>query len=118
MVGEKTMSGPWENPIVETRWFLVFQDGYPVTDGHLLFVPREADWKHITECWKAAYRWGYDWVERGYCDAFNLGQNVGEAAGQTVEWPHIHLIPRRAGDTENPRGGVRGVIPGRADYGR
>jgi len=47
---------------------------------------------------------------------FNVGANCGESAGQTVWHAHIHLIPRRDGDTSNPRGGVRGVIPGRMGY--
>ena len=47
------------------------------------------------------YRW----------DAFNVGINNGVAAGQSVMWPHVHMIPRRKGDTLNPKGGVRGVIP-------
>ena len=47
---------------------------------------------------------------------FNVGFNSGEDAGQTVMHCHIHLIPRRHGDMENPRGGVRGVIPERRDY--
>lgn len=47
---------------------------------------------------------------------FNIGMNCGEDAGQTVHHAHIHLIPRRHGDVEEPRGGVRGVIPGRANY--
>jgi hypothetical protein len=47
---------------------------------------------------------------------FNVGANSGESAGQTVGYAHLHLIPRRQGDVEDPRGGVRGVIPGKADY--
>lgn len=47
---------------------------------------------------------------------FNIGVNSGEAAGQTVMHCHVHLTPRRKGDTEDPRGGVRGVIPGRMMY--
>ena len=47
---------------------------------------------------------------------FNIGMNDGEAAGQTVAHCHIHLIPRRKGDVENPRGGIRNVIPGRGQY--
>jgi diadenosine tetraphosphate (Ap4A) HIT family hydrolase len=47
---------------------------------------------------------------------FNVGMNAGEAAGQTVSHAHTHLIPRRRGDVEKPRGGVRGVIPGASDY--
>lgn len=47
---------------------------------------------------------------------FNVGVNCGESAGQTVFHAHIHLIPRRDGDTNNPKGGVRGVIPDRMRY--
>ena len=51
-------------------------------------------------------------------NGFNMGINVGNAAGQTVMHCHIHLIPRREGESVNPRGGVRGVITGKADYSR
>jgi ATP adenylyltransferase len=47
---------------------------------------------------------------------FNIGVNVGAVAGQTILHCHVHLIPRRRGDVANPRGGVRAVIPGKADY--
>ena len=47
---------------------------------------------------------------------FNIGMNCGESAGQTIFHCHIHLIPRRDGDCENPRGGVRGVIPEKQQY--
>ena len=50
-------------------------------------------------------------------EAFNVGINNGEAAGQSVMWPHVHLIPRKKGDTPNPRGGIRHVIPLKGDYG-
>ena len=49
-------------------------------------------------------------------NGFNIGMNSGETAGQTIFHSHIHLIPRRTGDTPNPRGGVRGVIPDKMDY--
>lgn len=49
-------------------------------------------------------------------EGFNVGINVGGVAGQTVFHCHVHLIPRRRGDVPNPRGGVRAVIPGKADY--
>ena len=49
-------------------------------------------------------------------DGFNIGINVGATAGQTVFHIHVHLIPRRIGDVENPKGGVRGVIPARQKY--
>ena len=107
---------PWKDVLVDTREFTVFKDKYPVTEGHVLFVPKVEDWEHLTACFTAAYKWGYDWVERGYCDSFNIGQNVGKEAGQTVMWPHVHLIPRRKGDMEDPRGGVRHVIPEKGNY--
>jgi diadenosine tetraphosphate (Ap4A) HIT family hydrolase len=49
-------------------------------------------------------------------DGFNVGVNSGETAGQTIFHAHIHVIPRYKGDVPNPRGGVRNVIPGKADY--
>ena len=107
---------PWHDAVVVTRDYSVFRDAYPVTEGHVLFVPQQEDWQHVTKCWEAAYRWGTDWVDRGYCEAFNVGMNVGEAAGQTVKYPHIHLIPRRTGDMSDPRGGVRHVIPTKGNY--
>jgi len=54
--------------------------------------------------------------EDGLVRGFNFGVNSGEAAGQTVQHLHFHLIPRRAGDTPNPTGGVRGVIPEKMNY--
>jgi ATP adenylyltransferase len=54
--------------------------------------------------------------EDGSVEGFNVGVNIGEAAGQTIFHCHIHLIPRRSGDVENPRGGVRHVITGKGNY--
>ena len=54
--------------------------------------------------------------ERYNPDGFNIGVNEGESAGQTVPHLHIHIIPRYNGDVENPRGGVRGVIPHKRNY--
>jgi diadenosine tetraphosphate (Ap4A) HIT family hydrolase len=54
--------------------------------------------------------------QRFHPDGFNIGINVGDAAGQTVPHVHIHLIPRYMGDVANPKGGVRGIIPGKGDY--
>ena len=48
--------------------------------------------------------------------AFNIGINNGVEAGQSVMWPHVHMIPRRKGDTPNPKGGVRNVIPLKGNY--
>ena len=109
---------PWkeEQLLMDTKHYAVFKDKFPVTRGHLLFVPKETDWKHLAMCYKAAYNWGYGWVEQNFCDSYNIGQNCGIEAGQTVMYPHIHLIPRRKGDMKDPRGGVRHVIPGKGNY--
>lgn len=109
---------PWkeEQLLMDTKHYAVFKDKYPVTRGHLLFVPKETDWKHLAMCYKAAYNWGYGWVEQNFCDSYNIGQNCGIEAGQTVMYPHIHLIPRRKGDMKDPRGGVRHVIPDKGNY--
>ena len=110
------MFKPWDDVLIDTKDYTVYKDGFPVTEGHILFVPKVQSWQDLSKCFEAAYKWGYDWVDRGYCDAFNIGQNCGEAAGQTVDYPHVHLIPRRDGDMEDPRGGVRHVIPEQGNY--
>jgi diadenosine tetraphosphate (Ap4A) HIT family hydrolase len=63
-----------------------------------------------------AFEHGKRLVDNGEIDGFNIGFNYGEAAGQTVPWPHVHLIPRREGDVEDPVGGIRNTIPGRGNY--
>jgi hypothetical protein len=109
-------TAPWTEIEYQTKDFWVFKDGYPVTDGHLLFVPTSLQGPSLWECYKAAYKFGFDGIETGRWDAFNVGQNVGKAAGQTVMYPHVHLIPRRNGDMIDPRGGVRHVIPEKGNY--
>jgi diadenosine tetraphosphate (Ap4A) HIT family hydrolase len=107
---------PWTDLVREDFHVKVFKDKYPVTDGHLLFVPQYAADGVITDCFNDALSVGKDMIEKGECDGFNIGLNWGEAAGQTVMYPHIHLIPRRKGDMEDPRGGVRHVIPEKGNY--
>jgi len=107
---------PWTEKVHENDNYVVFKDGFPVTQGHLLFVPTENTRANIALCWAAAYEWGTQMVENLECDGFNLGQNIGRAAGQTVMYPHVHLIPRRFGDMPDPRGGVRHVIPEKGNY--
>ena len=94
----------------------VFRDRYPVARGHLLFVPQYNTSDVIVECFESALREGQRMVRDGECDAFNVGINAGQAAGQTVMYPHVHLIPRRHGDCADPIGGVRGVVFGQANY--
>ena len=109
---------PWDLKVGEYSDYhvSVFQDRYPVTQGHLLFVPQYNTDEVITDCFESAMRHGRRMVQDGECDAFNVGINMGEAAGQTVMYPHVHLIPRRLGDCADPVGGVRGVIAGQANY--
>ena len=113
------MDAPWrdKNIVHEDENVVVYEDGYPVTEGHLLFVPKKRERQlDITRCFELAYKWGV----KGVCDykweAFNVGINNGVAAGQSVMWPHVHMIPRREGDNPNPKGGVRNVIPLKGNY--
>ena len=94
----------------------VYQDRFPVTLGHLLFVPEWNTPSVILDAFNAAIAEGNRMVAAGECDAFNVGMNSGAAAGQTVMYPHVHLIPRRAGDCADPVGGVRAVVHGQANY--
>ena len=100
------------------------KDAYPVTDGHTLIIPR----RHVSNYFEL-YQPELNAIDQltRLCredllssdktiSAFNIGINCGEDAGQTIMHCHIHLIPRRKGDVENPRGGVRGVIPDKQNY--
>jgi diadenosine tetraphosphate (Ap4A) HIT family hydrolase len=107
---------PWTEIEYRTKDFWVFRDAYPVTEGHLLFVPTQEKFDNIMECYQAAYKFGCNGVVAEKWDGFNVGQNCGESAGQTVMYTHIHMIPRRRGDMEDPRGGVRHVIPEKGNY--
>jgi diadenosine tetraphosphate (Ap4A) HIT family hydrolase len=109
---------PWDLEVERLSDFhvAVFQDRYPVAPGHLLFVPQYNTDAVIYDCFETAMREGRRMSRDGECDAFNIGINCGAAAGQTVMYPHVHLIPRRHGDCADPIGGVRGVIVGQANY--
>lgn len=98
-------------------------DGFPVSPGHLLIIP----YRHVSSLFEltdgeikglwSLVKSGKEFLDEKYHpDGFNVGVNVGEAAGQSVFHVHIHLIPRYLGDVEDPKGGVRGVIPGRMGY--
>jgi diadenosine tetraphosphate (Ap4A) HIT family hydrolase len=107
---------PWTGIEFTTDKYWVFRDAYAVTEGHLLFVPTQEQDDHIFECYKAAYEYGAKGIGEQKWDGFNVGQNCGASAGQTVMYPHIHMIPRRTGDMADPRGGVRHVIPEKGNY--
>jgi diadenosine tetraphosphate (Ap4A) HIT family hydrolase len=107
---------PWDDTVRQDFHVAVFRDKYPCTPGHLLFVPKYNSVSILNEAFEDAVREGQKLIEQGKCDGFNIGLNYGESAGQTVPWPHIHLIPRKAGDVEDPVGGVRHTIPGKGNY--
>lgn len=99
------------------------RDSYPVSPGHLLIIP----YRHVPDYFdttleeKAAIvemiDRARDWLQNEYSpDGFNIGVNCGAEAGQSVMHTHVHLIPRYSGDMDNPRGGVRGVIPEKQKY--
>ena len=109
--------------ICETATMVAFYDGYPVSPGHALIIPKRhiADYFELSHHERQAMQVVLEWVKkelqsRFHPDGYNIGVNVGQAAGQSVFHVHMHLIPRYKGDVENPKGGVRGVIPGKQKY--
>jgi diadenosine tetraphosphate (Ap4A) HIT family hydrolase len=102
---------------------VVIRDGFPVSKGHSLVIPRRhvGSWFDVTPEEQRALLALLGRARRQLDgefspDGYNIGINDGPAAGQTVRHLHIHLIPRYAGDTEDPRGGVRWVFPHKAAY--
>ncbi len=109
--------------VCESATAEAFFDGYPVSKGHTLIIPK----RHVANYFDLSDEEQQDlWHMVSHCktilekrfhpDGFNVGINVNQAAGQSVFHVHIHLIPRYKGDVENPKGGVRGVIPTRQKY--
>jgi diadenosine tetraphosphate (Ap4A) HIT family hydrolase len=108
---------PWDNLVDEKIATMVYLDRYPCTPGHRLYVPKDNDNSNwVVTAFENALTDGNAMVKEGLCDGFNIGYNSGKAAGQTVMYPHVHLIPRRWGDVEDPVGGVRNTIPGKGNY--
>ncbi len=109
--------------ICETATCVAFYDGYPVSPGHALIIPKRhvASYFDLTNHEREAMNVMLQYVkqkvdERYHPDGYNIGINVNEAAGQSVFHVHMHLIPRYKGDVPNPKGGVRGVIPSKQKY--
>ena len=109
--------------ICETATCVAFYDGYPVSPGHALIIPKRhvASYFDLTNHEREAMNVMLQFVkqkidERFHPDGYNIGINVNEAAGQSVFHVHMHLIPRYKGDVPNPKGGVRGVIPCKQNY--
>ena len=110
----------------ENELCLTLTDNYPVSEGHCLIIPRRHAATYF-DMSKAEVAAATDLLQRAreriqYEDAtvsgFNIGMNCGKSAGQSVYHAHIHLIPRRDGDQENPQGGVRKIFPEKAHYRR
>ena len=109
--------------ICETATAVAFFDGYPVSKGHTLIIPKHhvANYFDLSDeeqqdLWQMVNHCKTILEKRFHPDGFNVGINVNKAAGQSVFHVHIHLIPRYKGDVENPKGGVRGVIPQKKNY--
>ena len=110
--------------ISENDLAYAIRDGFPVTHLHTLIIPKRhaINYFDMTEeeilATNELIRQMKENIEKSdsSVDGFNIGINAGESSGQTIFHCHIHLIPRRSGDTENPRGGVRHIIPGKGYY--
>ena len=107
-----------ERPLAVAR-----RDLFPVSKGHTLIIPR----RHVSSFFETTAEERREMMElideskavldrEHRPDAYNIGINDGAAAGQTVMHLHIHLIPRYAGDSPDPRGGVRWIVPKQAEY--
>ncbi len=113
-----------ERIVEENALAYAIRDGFPVTEYHSLIIPKRHV-KDYFELSQAEINAINQLIKTQKCfidhtdssvDGYNIGMNCGESAGQTVFHCHIHLIPRRAGDVDNPRGGVRHVISEKANY--
>lgn len=110
----------------ENELCMTLQDNYPVSEGHCLIIPR----RHVCDYFAmnpaeldAANRLMHRARNRLQADdsaitGFNIGTNAGKSAGQSVFHAHIHFIPRRDGDQQDPQGGVRKIFPEKAKYRR
>jgi len=113
-----------ESRIIDTSEYgVVIRDGFPISPGHTLVIPK----RHIGSFFDLTADERHDLLElleraksgldaEFQPDGYNIGINDGPAAGQTVPHLHIHLIPRYKADLPDPRGGVRWIIPEKADY--
>ena len=109
--------------VTENSLAYAMRDAYPLSKGHSLVIPK----RHMKSFFEASREEQNALLDLIACvkaeldktyqpDAYNIGINDGEAAGQTVLHLHIHVIPRYTGDTADPRGGVRWIFPDKAKY--
>jgi diadenosine tetraphosphate (Ap4A) HIT family hydrolase len=114
---------PADRHVASNALAFAIHDGFPVSPGHTLIVPRRlvVTWFEATREEQVAMLELVDVVKAQLDaelqpDGYNIGINAGPAAGQTVMHLHMHLIPRFKGDVPDPRGGIRHVIPGKGNY--
>jgi len=116
-------SFPAQQVLIHRPLAYVKPDGYPLTKGHLLVIPR----RHVSTFFQTTANERQAMMEvldeskafldkKYRPDGYNIGINDGSAAGQTVMHLHIHIIPRYTGDKSDPRGGIRWIFPERAAY--
>lgn len=110
--------------LFENNLAMAFHDNYPVTKGHLLIVPKRHAYEYF-DLYQAEINAIHELLLKAKLElqlidpsisGFNIGINNGKDAGQTIFHCHVHLIPRRKGDVEDPTGGIRNVIPGKGNY--
>ena len=115
-----------EDIIEENEFAYATFDSYPISSKHCLIVPKrhikdyfELNENEVTGC-DQLIKIIKNQIEKDdkTVKGFNIGVNSGKVAGQSIMHCHIHLIPRREGDVENPQGGVRGIIPSKQHYTR
>ncbi|TVQ87865.1 MAG: HIT family protein [Chromatiaceae bacterium] len=117
------VSKPGRRLMLESEHGFAAYDLHPVSPGHYLVIPYrhfasyfDIQDAELVDLWGLVAR-GKDLIEEQYHpDGYNIGINVGHWAGQSIHHLHIHVIPRYRGDVENPKGGVRGVIPHKKLY--
>jgi ATP adenylyltransferase len=110
--------------IYSTKFIYIVRDSYPVTKYHSLIIPHrhvsnffDLNKNELQDLSKTLIKEKQSLLKLDKkITAFNVGVNAGKDAGQSIMHCHIHLIPRRKGDIENPKGGVRGVIPSKQKY--
>jgi len=110
---------PWTDEVENNDEFVVYKDAYPVSEaGHFLVVPKKNTNQEIEQADRDAITVGQEHImdAANKVTGFNVGLNWGESAGQTIAFPHVHLILRTDGDCPDPTGGVRNVIPGKGNY--
>ena len=124
---EECLFCKWKNEkekiVLENDYAFARYDEFPVNKGHMLFMTK----RHVKDFFETSLEEKnaiFELVEKAkeiidneyHPDGYNIGMNCGKAAGQSVMHIHVHLIPRYTGDVENPRGGIRGIIPEKQNY--